>query len=275
MILLWTLSWAEEEAEPELSVPQETVTTPAATQQRVIKLSPEVRVIEKRTDVEVIPREAIQQFLIHPRILAPEELEDLGYIVAAAEQVSNATVGMDIYVRNLDSTAKNQNYIIIALGQTFQDQQGEALAHEIVYLGDAMVKKRSPNLELDADIEIPEDLVTLEITKASREIRAGDKILPVEEAEFPEDFYPHPPKALNTDSYIIGVVDQVSEIGQYQIVVINRGADDNIERGHMLAIEKQGRIVQDEGQEQNSIRLPGRKAGTLLCLKCLLILAMP
>lgn len=268
--MFWaSLSWAQPETpvEDELEMPVEVVSTPPATQKRLIKLTPEVRIIEKEKDVTVIPREAIQQFLIRPRILSPEELDSLGYIVASAEPVSNATVGMEIYVRGLEAAAEQQNYIIIALGQRFRDQQGDVLAHEIVYLGDAIVKTRQFKSYFDSEVAIPEDLVTLEITKANREIQTGDRLLQVAEAEFSEDFYPHIPKYMSADSYIIGVVDQMVEIGQYQIVVINQGADDNIERGHLLVVNKAGRQIKDKLDEQTIIRLPGQKAGEILVFK--------
>ncbi|MDY6991549.1 MAG: hypothetical protein SVR94_02945 [Pseudomonadota bacterium] len=260
------ISWAQED-ETEPPPLNETVTTPAATRQRVIKLTPEIRVIEKAKEVPTIPREAIQQFLIRPRIISPEEVDSLGYIVASAEPILNATVGMDIYVRGLDLADEAQNYIIIALGHAFRDQDGEVLAYEINYLGDAAVKKRDFKQDLDSEVEIPQNLTTLEITKANREIRSGDRILPIEEFEFPEDFYPHTPKYINDNSYIIGVVDQVVEIGQYQIVIINQGADDGIERGHMLIVKKMGRRVEDKLDGQNTIQLPGKKAGTVLVFK--------
>lgn len=266
-MILAPISWAQEDNETELPPVNETVTTPAATRQRLIKLTPEVRVIEKTKEVPVIPREAIQQFLIRPRILSPEAVDSLGYIVASAEPVLNATVGMDIYVRGLDIADEAQNYIIIALGQAFRDQDGEVLAHEIVYLGDAAVKKRDFEQDLDSEVEIPQDLTTLEITKANREIRRGDRILSIDDFDFPEDFYPHAPKYISDNSVIIGVVDQVIEIGQYQIVVLNQGADDGIERGHMLSVKKIGRRVEDKLDGQNTIQLPGKKAGTVLVFK--------
>ena len=89
--------------------------------------------------------------------------------------------------------------------------------------------------------------------------------MPSEGRGFQEDFQPHSPKYLN-DAYIIAVVDGTgSLIGKYQIVVINKGSNDDIERGHVLAINKGSHFIRDIYEEE--IMLPQRRAGLLLVFR--------
>lgn len=55
------------------------------------------------------------------------------------------------------------------------------------------------------------------------------------------------PRALDNElqGQIISVFDGVSQVGQYQIVVLNRGTRDGLERGHVLSINRSGKTVKD------------------------------
>jgi len=52
---------------------------------------------------------------------------------------------------------------------------------------------------------------------------------------------------------IMSVQDGVSELGQYQIITINRGARDGLEVGHVLASYHRGRLVTPNGQVRDEI----------------------
>jgi hypothetical protein len=81
---------------------------------------------------------------------------------------------------------------------------------------------------------------------------------------------------------IISVIDGTQAIGQYQIVVINRGKRHGIDAGHVLAIDTAGKTVHDVYGKQSSIshylggvgssfapkvKLPDERVGTLLVFK--------
>ena len=61
--------------------------------------------------------------------------------------------------------------------------------------------------------------------------------------EIPE-FVPHAPP-VDIDGKIISVIDGVSQIGQHQVVVLNRGGSDGLEPGHVLAIYQDGKVITD------------------------------
>ncbi|MCK5877316.1 MAG: hypothetical protein KAG43_06760 [Candidatus Marithrix sp.] len=222
---------------------------------RTVILSPEIRVIERKHEIPSLQMELIQHFLNRPKIVTPDEIEDMGYIVANAENALFVTQGSKIYVRNLYDVEIEKKYAIIRLGQAYSnpiEDSEEVLAYEGIYLGEAIVKKLG-------------EPAVLEVTSAEREIGTGARLMMVEKNNFPKDFYLHSPESLN-EAYIIALLDGTLSIGKYQIVVINKGAYDGIEKGHVLAIEKSTRMIKDKISDEEVI-LPQQRVGKLLVYK--------
>ena len=72
------------------------------------------------------------------------------------------------------------------------------------------------------------------------------------------------------DGTIISVYgNAVSLAGQNQVVVINRGAVDGVENGHVMAILKDGRRIDDRSQsgERAQIKLPDERNGLLMVFR--------
>ncbi len=232
---------------------------------RTVKLSPETRILKRKQSIPTVKMGVIQAFLNRPQLITEEEIEHAPSIIANVEQSLFSTKGNKIYVDGINNGQIGQQYLIVRLGKTYrsplEDEEDEILAYEAIHLGEAILKVNS----------LP---AILEITSAVDKIKAGDRLLPLEEDDFQGDLYPHSPKKLE-DAYIIGVVGETAIISQYQIVVINRGSNEGIERGHQLAILKgQGRFqetidsvyFENIEDEQNQLLLKQR-AGTLLVFR--------
>ncbi len=218
---------------------------------RTVKLSPQVRIIERKESIPTIKIEEVQQFLNRPYLISPET-EYAAYIVSTADQSILTTVGRKIYANNLYDQ-EEQKYVIVRPGQILPNplEKGEVLAYEAVYLG-------------EAELQVPGDPATLVITKANREIKVGDRLLQKEdESVLREDFYPHSPKSLE-EAYVIAVIDETLIIGQNQIVILNKGLHEGLERGHILAVNKAGKRVFDVANQGEEIILPKQQAGILL-----------
>jgi hypothetical protein len=221
-----------------------------------VKLSPETRVMEREQKIPTIKLEMIQHFLNRPRLITPEELDNAGYIIANAEQRIFSTQNSRIYVNGLDNNTAGSKYIIVRLGQAYlsplEDEADEILAYEAIYLG-------------EAQLLVSDDPATLTITSAEREIKNYDRLLPVEEYGFQDDFRLHSPPTLQ-DAYIIAVVNEILTIGKYQIVVINKGLEDGIARSHLLSVYKKGNVIKERVFEEEVV-LPNLRVGTLLVFR--------
>ena len=102
------------------------------------------------------------------------------------------------------------------------------------------------------------------LTSSSREAKIGDRLLP-EEVDIPLNFFPRSPST-TIDGRIIAVVDGVTQIGQYHVVVMNRGASNGLAAGDVLSVFQAGEKVEDRVRG-GSVRLPDEVAGTIMVFK--------
>jgi hypothetical protein len=82
------------------------------------------------------------------------------------------------------------------------------------------------------------------ISKSSREVLAGDRLAVESEADVSTNFIPKSPTQ-EVSGNVISVIDGVSEIGQYQIVVLDLGSNQGMEVGNVLGIYQSGIMVKD------------------------------
>ncbi|MDD2816140.1 MAG: hypothetical protein PHP00_10470 [Thiotrichaceae bacterium] len=220
---------------------------------RTVKLSPNMRTLPAERANNLLPLEKIQQFLIRPGVVTEEELRKSAYLIGSADKNLLLTSGMQVYARGLEDSDEH-NYVIIRPGQIYRDPvSNEALAREAIYLG-------------DAELKVEGDPATLLISNAKQEIRVGDRLIPLGERTFNQDIQLHSPRSLE-GARIIAVIGGLTQIGQYQVVVINKGLDENMEVGHILAVKRHGGTVKDREQGNEVVTLPNVNAGTLLIFK--------
>lgn len=220
------------------------------------RLSPSMRGEAININDKVIPIQAIEQFLIRPQIVSKEELENSPHIVGARDNRLVYGVGDNVYVRGSDGLVEGEKFNIYRAGEEFIDpSSGEVLGYQAIHLGDGeLVKEGEPG--------------TLGLRSTEREVLRGDRILPLI-SESDTAFYPRPPNS-NVGGEIIYLFDAISQVGTYQIVAMNIGTQDGIEKGNIVAIAQAGRSVKDpfakEGQEE-TVQLPNEDSGVAMVFR--------
>jgi hypothetical protein len=112
----------------------------------------------------------------------------------------------------------------------------EVLGYEGRYVGTAeFVRSGNPLAADGAGVLVPD---TFRITSTRLEAMAGDRLSPVLQQELLA-YVPHPP-AKPVDGRIVAIYGDGLRAGQNQVVSINRGKADGIERGHVLALWRSG-----------------------------------
>jgi len=198
---------------------------------RNIKLSPSVREYPHDDAIAPIPLDAIRPFLSRPQVMTLDEIETSGYVVSSQDLHLATGAGNRIYIRNLSNPATSK-YSVFRTGGEYRDgTTNELLGHEVVHIADIVVERGG-------------DPATARVVHSSKEILSGDRVMPQQEDEYP-DFIPHAPNN-GVDGRIISVIDGVSQIGQYNVVVLDRGTGDGLMPGHVLAIYQAGVVVEDE-----------------------------
>ena len=106
---------------------------------------------------------------------------------------------------------------------------------------------------------------TLNLVSSKREVLNGDLLLPSEESELDFNFFPQPPRE-TINGKIISVFNGLTQIGQYNVVVLNRGQRDGLVPGNVLAIYQSGNKVPDP-QGIKWVTLPDERAGILMVFR--------
>lgn len=218
---------------------------------RYVRLSPEVRSYPRDEAIPAIPMEYLQPFLSRPLVVTEREMDAWPYVVSSADQRMIAGSGMKIYVRGL-SEDNRQRYSIYRKGPAYvmpddvQKQRrtltthtkysdrrvaGEVLGYQALYVGEARIERGG-------------DPATAMITSSEREVLVGDRLIPESPQGRSGDFIPSTPAA-EIDGRIISVIDGVSEVGNYQIVVVSAGIEQGLESGDVLAVHQTGKMVRD------------------------------
>lgn len=222
----------------------------------VQKLHPSIRQTPLDTAIKMIPSDAIAQFLNSPRVVSATELEKSPYVVGFPEEHLIAGAGNRVYVRSI-LQPETLNYTFYRKGSAYiQPETGEILGYEAVHVANATLQKEG-------------DPATLLITQSKQELRIGDRLMPSSENQTALNFFPSSPE-IDINGNIINVLNGVSQIGRYDIVVVDKGAADGLKVGHVLAIYQRGKIIQDRLQVPGSItevKLPNEMAGNLLIFR--------
>lgn len=215
---------------------------------RNVKLSPTIRVSDYAEAIPTIPLDAIQQFLERPLVLDEDEMDHWPYVVSSYDQHLIATTGNTIYIRGIPEDSKTVRYSIYRKGPAYinpkyrkgpayinpkkdEDGKDEILGYEAIYVGDARIQKSG-------------DPASAVITIVDREVLIGDRLIPQSDEDVSTEFIPRPTDS-EMEGNILSVVDGVSQIGQYQIVVLNLGEEQGLEPGNVLGIYQSGYVVQD------------------------------
>jgi hypothetical protein len=240
-----------------------------------VVLSPQVRTQSLSQAIPAIPYEIVAAFMSKPSVISKEEAERLPYVVATREGKVVGATGDTLYGRGADA-APGTRYNIVHLGERLKDpESGDFLGYQGIYTGMARVDRAGRAGTNGKDDEA--SLAKLTIVEAARETLQGDRLV-VENLEVPLDFVPHAP-AQPVDGEIMSVIDGVTTIGQYQVVVINRGKRHGLEPGHVLQIWQAGAEVRDRGPSKQSwtqqvfkpfgtkVQLPSEQAGMFMVFR--------
>ncbi|WP_431264866.1 LysM peptidoglycan-binding domain-containing protein [Roseateles chitinivorans] len=223
-----------------------------------VKLSPRVRA-ESLYDgsIAAIPQHLIEPFLNEAVVLTGNELETAPRIVAAQENRVWMTKGDLAYARgNLPPDANA--FRVFREPRPLRDPQTkEVLGYEAVYVGTAdLTRAGSGGGTKD---EVP---ATLTLTLNRVEAQPGDRLAPVPERGY-TSYVPHAPQGPIAGS-IISVYGDAITAGQNQIVALNKGRQDGLERGHVLALWHTGQVVRDPTTaRREEVRLPDERHGQL------------
>jgi LysM repeat protein len=227
------------------------------------RVVPRVRSQALEGAVTTIPYETVAAFMSKPSVLEKEQIKAAPYVLSTRDSHVIMSEGNTVYARGFKDPAEvGAHYNLVRVGEPLRDPDDDrVLGYNGVFTGAGHVTRTG-------------DPATLIMTQSSRETYPGDKLFPGD-VEVPLDFFPSPPKA-NVNGRIMAVSDGVTVIGQYEVVVINRGVRDGLVPGNVLAVFSASDPVRDNAKHgfvhapslfAEKVNLPDERTGTFMVFK--------
>jgi len=228
------------------------------------RVLPRVRSQPLEGAVTTIPYATVAAFMSKPTVLAEEQIKGAPYVLATRDMHVAMADGDTLYARGFKAPAEvGTHYNVVRVGDALRDpDDGDRIVgYDGIFTGAGHVTRGG-------------DPTTLILTESARETEAGDKLF-AGGVDVPLDFIPAAPKA-KVNGRIMAVSNGVSVIGQYEVVVINRGARDGLAPGNVLAVYEAGPVVHDTANKgffamsklgAASVKLPDERSGTFMVFK--------
>lgn len=219
------------------------------------KLSPQIRESDLGNAIPAIPQEIIGAFLSRGSVLQRDELRKAPYVVSIRGQHLIGAAGNELYARG-DIEGMGHGYSVVKVGRPLVDpDDGTTLGYEGIYAGAGTVRRLG-------------DPSTVFLTDTTREVVEGDRLVS-QQWQFPAAFAPSAPSQ-PVEGSIIAVMDGVTLVGQYQVIIINRGTRHGVEEGNLLQIWQAGIPVRDApktGRISSKVTLPEEMAGLAMVFR--------
>ena len=241
-----------------------------------VKLSPRARG-EAVGDgaIPTIPLNLIAPFLNEAVVLNDNELANAPRIVAAPESRVLMGRGDRAYVRGELGGIADWRLFRQAT-PLIDPTTKEILGYEARFVGTAAyVREGSSAVVADAKgietmfgpsttrVPVP---ATFEILSVKEEVGVGDRLAVVPSRDF-SSFTPRAP-AQPMSGQVVQVYGDALIAGQNQVVAINRGTRDGVERGHVLAVLRDGELAVDRTNARpEAIKLPDERHGLMFVFR--------
>jgi LysM repeat protein len=225
------------------------------------RLDPRLRSSPLDGAIPTIPYSAIAAFLSRPTVLTVDQVRHSPHVLIFREEHQAGGTGHEFYVRDLNA-APNARFTVMHVGDPLKDPDtGRMMGYQGIYTATAVITR-------------PGNPAKGLLTDAARETLRGDLVL-ASANDAPASLTLRAPKN-EVHGRIMSVIDGVRLIGQFDVVLINRGTQDGVDAGDVLAIDRIGDVIRDNGVSNEHgvgfgggthVRLPDERAGTLLLFK--------
>ncbi|HEV7611970.1 MAG TPA: LysM peptidoglycan-binding domain-containing protein [Steroidobacteraceae bacterium] len=228
------------------------------------RVLPRIRSQPLEGAVTTIPYETVAAFMSKPSVLAKEQIKDAPYVLATRDRHVVMANGDTLYARGFSAPVElGTHYNVVRVGEALRDpDDNRIVGYDGIFTGAGHVTRGG-------------DPTTLIMTESARETEPGDKLF-AGGVDVPLDFIPSPPKT-KTNGRIMAVSNGVTVIGQYEVVVINRGSADGLAPGNVLAVFQAGEVIRDSANKgflnegarlgAKKVRLPDERTGTFMVFK--------
>ena len=230
-----------------------------------VKLSPRVRAEDAGLGpIASIPLHLIEPFLNDAVVLDSDTLARAPRIVAGREGRVLLSRGDTAYVRG-ELPATRDWRVFREARPLLDPSNGETLGYEAAFVGNAeYVRPGTTQTDGKGATEIVP--ATFVLSSLRQEAGIGDRIVqaPIRDNRH---YVPHAPSK-PIEGHVVSIYGDGLSAGQHQIVALNRGARDGVERGHVLAVLRTGERLPDKADPlKTTLKLPDEAHGQLFVFR--------
>jgi hypothetical protein len=184
-------------------------------------------------------------------VIERNEVNRMPYLVATKGDHLIAAAGNTVYVRGT-SAQPGERFTVVHIGDKLVDpDNNDVIGYQGIEIAQGTIRRSG-------------DPASLALISSKQEAKQGDRLIPMS-VEIPLNFFPRTPSS-NIDGRIIAVVGGVTQIGQHQVVILNRGSNNGLGVGDVLTVWQRGAAVRDH-VGGGSVQLPEEPAGTIMVFK--------
>ena len=257
------------------------------------------------TPINAVPLAEVEPFLKNLQVV--DEFDQLPYVVGLEDDRTRASQGQVAYVRGLGNAQPGQRFAIVRPTQRYTrldrtvccdlfhnddlDYRGYRLIDFQNFWTDAVTPDNGSEL---LGFELMQVTVgtltrgevggieasTVLLDSEGREVRVGDRVVPVDAQPYDLQFFPHAPKQ-QLDygrARVLAVADMLTSGGPHDVVALSVGAREGVDNGTVFSIWRVGSNTVDRveydpqrGEETISnkakVRLPDEFAGHVMVFR--------
>ncbi len=255
---------------------------------------------EQVAPIDAIPLSDIEPFLKDLRVV--DAFEHLPYVVGLEEDRLRVAQGQVVYVRGVAEASPGDRFALVRPTTRFHHLQRSGFCCDTFSKQDLDFRGRRTldTQQYWADVVMPDkgkevlgyELVqvntgtitrgevggigasTLLLDDEGREVRIGDRLIPVDAQPYDLQFFPHPP-AQQTEygrARVLAVADMLTSGGPRDVIAVSIGAREGIDNGTVFSIWREGTNTVDRVEKgkdrdadtvffENKVRLPDEFAG--------------
>jgi hypothetical protein len=199
-----------------------------------LKWSPKVREEVKKAPINTLPLEVIAPYLRYDSMFSQEQIDAAPYVIGSDEGYKSSIDGFKVYVKGDLKIA--QTYAIYQKkSEIFDPETEESLGFSVKLVGTAQALRTG-----DMENKVP---ATLHVNSATREIRAGSFVVPINEGQLYPAYFTMQAADASIRGAIIHSANDNREFGKFEVVLINRGEEHNVTQGDVFSIKRQSKSV--------------------------------
>lgn len=225
--------------------------------------------------INAIPLAQVEPFL--KQLSVVDSIEQLPYVAGLEEERLRATSGHAVYVRLADAQVGQRWAVVRPTVRYAQPKPTEDLTangdvtpgsgnlwraysapnHRRGVLGYELAQVATGTITHVAGGKVEASTLVLDKNEGGREVRAGDRLVPIEARPYDLQFLPHVPAASveGVDVRVLAVTDMFTAGGPRDVIAISAGRSQGVDNGTVFSLWRPGRHVAHRMKYPTSSRM--------------------